>query len=218
MPNVYGYPARPDHAATSVFGNLIVDRIADVHNTNVSAPVTLACGFWYEWSLALGEPWFGFTIQDRKVTLFDDGARPITVSTWDQCGRAVAALLGLPESGASPSVADYKDKTLLISSFTVSQRDMLDSLHRVLGTTDEDWEITYEGSVKRVGEGKAAMQKGDQRGFAKALYCEVFDPSNETSAYVAVDNEVLGLPKEDLDAATKRAVELVESGWNPFAA
>lgn len=213
MPNVYGYPESPEQAGKSVYGRLVIDRIADVHNTHFSSPVVLACGFWYEWSLALGEPWFGFTIQDRKVTLFDDGTRPITVSTWDQCGRAVAALLGLPES----SLAGYKDKTVRIGSFTVSQRDMLNSLHRVLGTTDKDWEITYEGSVKRVEEGLAAMQQGDRRGFAKALYCQVFDPSNETSAYVPVDNEVLALPKEDLDEATKRAVELVESGWNPFA-
>jgi len=28
---------------------------------------------------------------------------------------------------------------------------------------------------------------------------------------------VLGLKREDLDECTKRTVEMVESGWNPFA-
>ena len=30
-------------------------------------------------------------------------------------------------------------------------------------------------------------------------------------------NDALGLPHEDLDEATKRTVEMVESGWKPFA-
>ena len=30
-------------------------------------------------------------------------------------------------------------------------------------------------------------------------------------------NEVLGLAGEDLDQATREAVEMVQSGWNPFA-
>ncbi|KAJ5762461.1 uncharacterized protein N7511_005843 [Penicillium nucicola] len=221
MPNVFGYPMeRKDVKDEDSYSQLILNRIRDIEKTNFSITVNMSCGFWYEWSLALGNQWFGFTIKDRKVTFFDDGKRTITVSTWDQCGRAFAALLSLPESEGLTSVASFKTKDILINSFRVSQRDMLDSLHRVLGTTDADWDIEYEPTAKRIQDGTEEMKNGIFTGFAKMLYGGVFLDSNQFSDYAAtmpLENESLGLPTEDLDEATRRAVDMVESGWNPFA-
>ena len=220
MPNAYGNPISPAGIKKyDVYGSSVIERVNDVKSAG-SSSVTLACGFWYEWSLALGEPWFGFTINDRKVTFFDDGKRTITVSTWEQCGRAIAGLLSLPESGATPSLAQFKNKDVLINSFRVSQRDMLDSLHRVLGTTDADWEIRYETSEKRIADGAADMANGVFTGFAKMLYGGAFLPANEESDFAGImelANDILGLPREDLDEATKRAVDMIQGGWNPFA-
>lgn len=202
-----------------MYGRMIVDRIKEAQN-GVSSSIVLCCGFWYQWSLALGEQWFGFTIKERKVTFFDDGNRVITVSTWDQCGRALASLLSLPESGASPSLSQFKNKEVLIHSFRVSQRHMLDSLHRVLGTTDADWEITYEPVEKRIADGSAEMTKGIFTGFVKVLYGDGFLYTNEKADFAQTmepANELLNLPKEDLDEATREAVAMVEGGWNPFA-
>lgn len=220
MPNAFGYPVL-EHAEEDepVFNNLVRARIDDVRSNGVSSPICLPCGFWYEWSLATGEQWFGFTIKSRKVTFFDDGRRTVTVSTWAQCGRALAALLSFPESGASPSVADFKGQDLRIYSFRVSQRDMLDSLHRVLGTTDADWKITYEPVEKRIADGEQENAKGLITGFAKALYGRVFRQNNAVADFadtMSTANEVLGLPVEDLDEATRRAVQMLEAGWNPF--
>ena len=96
---------------------------------------------------------------------------------------------------------------------------MLDSIHRVTGTTDKDWEITYEPTAQRYKNGIAEMQKGAMTGFAKAMYSRNFFPNGggdfESSRGLA--NDLIGLPTEDLDEATKRTVEMVESGWNPFA-
>lgn len=215
MPNSYGYPV--DFESSDSYRKLVVERVKDANN-GVSSAIPLCCGFWYEWSLATGEQWFGFTIKDRKVTFFDDGKRVITVSTWDQCGRAFAALLSLPESGSSPCLMDFK-KGLNMYSFQVSQRDMLDSLNRVLGTTDADWEIKYEPISKRLKDGAEEMANGVFTGFPKLLYGNVFLADNENSNFastLSVANETLALPKEDLDEATKRTVEMVEGGWNPF--
>ncbi|KAH6664802.1 hypothetical protein F5X68DRAFT_237236 [Plectosphaerella plurivora] len=213
MPNAFGYPVdteKPDEGNPYI-SNLL-GRIASIDKSGASH-VMLSCGFWYEWSLALGEQWFGFNIKERKVTVFDDGKRVITVSTWDQCGRALAGLLSLPEEGPSPSLANYKGKQAKIQSFRISQRDMLDSLNRVLGLTDGDWEIRYESVEKRIKDGGEEAQKGIRTGFAKWLYGNVFLASNEVSDYEGVDNKPLGLPAEDLDEATKRTVDMVESGW-----
>ncbi|KAJ5803616.1 uncharacterized protein N7503_006066 [Penicillium pulvis] len=216
MPNTFGYPV-DSASATGPYDKLVVDRIGDANN-GVSLAVPFCCGFWYEWSLATGEQWFGFTIKDRKVTFFDDGKRTVTVSTWDQCGRAFAALFSLPESGSSPSLTDFK-KGVHIYSFQVSQRDMLDSLNRVLGTVDSDWEIRYEPISKRIKDGAEELANGVFTGFAKMLYGNVFRADNDKSDYAStlmVANEALALPKEDLDEATKRTVDMVEGGWSPF--
>lgn len=219
MPNAYGFPISPEGVKdTDLYGKSAVARIADAQ-TGASSSVTLPCGFWYEWSLACGEQWFGFTIKDRKVTFFDDGTRTISVSTWDQCGRALAALLSLPESGSTPALADFKNKDVLINSFRVSQRDMLDSLHRVLGTTDSDWEISYESVAKRLADGAEELAKGVFTGFPKMLYAGTFSPTNQESDFAGtmkLANDVLGLPQEDLDEATKRVVDMVTGGWSPF--
>ena len=218
MPNAYGCPTPAEIRPGDFYSPIVHAAVNDVTSNGFSSPVTLACGTWYEWSLATGERSFGFTIADRKATFFDDGRRVVTVSTWDQCGRAFAALLSLPEtsSDGSPSLADFKGKTAAINSFRVSQRDVLDSMHRVMGTTDADWEITYETTANRVRDGYEAVKRGDLEGRGKLLYGFLFDPSTEISDYGATGelaNGILGLPEEDLDAATKRAVDMVLSGW-----
>lgn len=219
MPNAFGNPVSLDTTKEhGVMAQVMIERVKEAQN-GTSSSIAMPCGFWYEWSLALGEQWFGFTIKDRKVTFFDDGRRVITVSTWDQCGRALASLLSLPESGANPSLAQFKNKEVLINSFRVSQRDMLDSLNRILGTSDTDWSITYETTQKRIEDGAAEMADGKLTGFAKMLYGSGFLPTNEQSDFAAnmkLSNEVLGLPKENLDEATQRAVDMVVGGWNPF--
>merc|ERR1712080_571641 len=58
--------------------------------------VALSCSFWHEFSLAGTAVRYGFDFDKREVTFYDDGETKITTSTWEQCGRALAALLSLP--------------------------------------------------------------------------------------------------------------------------
>ena len=219
MPNTYGSDVQNKSLGEEdLYGAAALQRCVEIESLGASY-ITMVCGFWYKWSLALGEPFFGFDIKNKKVTFFDDGKTLVNVSTWRQCGRALAALLSLPESGASPAVSQWKNKPFYIASFRISQRDMLDSIHRVTGTTDKDWEISYESTAQRYKDGKDEMQKGDRTGFAKAMYSRGFFPNGdgdyESSRGLA--NDLINLPKEDLDEVTKETVEMVESGWEPFA-
>lgn len=219
MPNAYGFDIlNKALGEDDLYGATSLQRCVEIESLGASY-VAMVCGFWYEWSLALGEPWFGFDIKNKKVTFYDDGKTVINASTWKQCGRALAALLCLPEDGASPAVAQWKNKPFYIASFRVCQRDMLDSIHRVTGSTDKDWEITHEPTAQRHKNGLEELKNGIQTGYAKAMYARVFYPNGdgdfESSRGLA--NEVLGLPKEELDEATKGAVEMVESGWSPYA-
>ena len=219
MPSTYGTDIENRKLAEeSLYGSSTVDKIFEIEKLG-AAFMIFTCGCWYEWSLAVGEQLFGFSIKDRKVTFYDDGKTVINSSTWRQCGRALAALLSLPESDASPALSQWKNKSFYVSSFRISQRDILDSLHRVIGTTDSDWEISYEPTAQRYANGLEEMRNGQMLGFPKALYARIFYPNGDgdfESSKVLANGE-LGLPKEEIDEATRRAVNMVESGWNPFA-
>lgn len=180
--------------------------------------VAMCCGFWYEWSLALGEPAYGIDIKNRTATFFDDGMTKFNTSTWIHCGQALAALLSLPvkKEGDGPALEDWKNGLFFISSFKISQKDMLESVHRVLGTKDDDWQIQYEPSEKRYKDALEEFKKGSHLGFAKALYSRSLFPGALDFGDQVVDRK-LSLPEENLDEATKRAADMALSGWNPFA-
>lgn len=144
------------------------------------------------------------------MTFYDDGNTKITTSTWPQIGRAVAALLRLPERDADgPCLDNYANQVVYTSSFTVSQRDMFSSLLRVTGTSEADWRVDSEDVKERYAKGAAAMKQGDRIGFARMLYARIFFPdgNGDFESKRGTLNKVLGLPKEDLDEATKVAVE-----------
>ncbi|KAL5117326.1 hypothetical protein ACEQ8H_004771 [Pleosporales sp. CAS-2024a] len=97
MPNYFGYALasdRPNQPLPNPMFNFErhVDDVRAVASHGVKF-VTLACGFWYEWSLGMSEAWYGFDISGRKVTFYDDGLKKINTSTWKLCGEAVAKVL-----------------------------------------------------------------------------------------------------------------------------
>lgn len=218
MPNWYGSDIRNKATTAEPFGAIVRQQLAEVEGLPGLSYISLACGTWYEWSLALGDAWFGFSIPDRKATFYDDGNTPVNVSTWPLCGHAIAALLSLPESGTSPALSDWKDGVVYLRSFEVSQRNILDSLHRVLGTSDTDWTISYQSAAQRAEDGLEEYGRGVNTGIAKNMYAKLFlrSAAGDLEYSGALDNEKLGLSEENLDEATKRAVDMVESGWNPL--
>ena len=218
MPNSYGFdifhegirndiPRIPEQ----------LEHVLEIEKLGASY-VNMVCGHWYEWSLIAFKEGFGFDFQNKQVTFYDEGKTKCDISTWRQCGRALAALLSLPEEGVSPALADWKNKGLYISSFKISQRDMLDSIHRVTGSTDADWKIDYEPAEKRYKDGWKEMEQGSRMGFAKLMYARAFYPNGgaEFESTRGLANEALGLAKEDLDEATKRALDMLASGWRPW--
>jgi hypothetical protein len=185
-----------------------------------SSWIGISCGFWYEYSLAGGPYRYGFDLKNRSVTFFDDGNTRLNTSTWPQTGRSVAYLLGLKvlrhdADDKSPCLADYRNKFAFVSSFTISQKDMFDSVLRVTGTRADDWKITYKPAVEVYQEGIEQMESGNMAGFVKRLYSRMFFPdlAGNFEATQGLDNDKLGLPKEDLDEFTKVALQLVENGY-----
>ncbi|KAK9426343.1 putative CipA protein [Seiridium unicorne] len=216
LPNFWG----PDGEKREQLGTDIMlglrerATVKQIEDLGASAWIGMVTSFWYEMSLA-GPVAFGMDYKNRKWTFYDDGEAKINVITLPQSGKAVAALLSLPiESSTSPSLSKYKNKPVYTASFCVSQRDMFASVLRVSGTKPEDWQIEHEASSKRFADGKKQFEGGDVVGFAKLLYARVFYPdgSGNYEASRGLENDVLGLAKEDIDEFTKLAIQRVESG------
>ena len=137
-----------------------------------------------------------------------------------QVGRAVAALLSLPikpeGSNKEACLENFKNQVVYINSFTISQQDMLESAFRVTGTKKDDWTITKEPAQERYMSGIKEMKEGKRIGFAKMMYTRVFYPDGcgDFEHNKGTLNKVLDLPQEDIDEATKVAIERSKApGW-----
>ena len=191
----------------------------EIEDAGVSSWLGLCCGFWYEFSLSLSPDCFGFDLKNNAVTLFDDGETKINVSTWPLCGRAVAGMLSLKllpenESDRSPTLNQFKNKAVHVSSFLISQKDMLASILRVTGGQESDWTITREGTKARFDRSQQEMEEGKRASYVTAMYSRVFYPDGfgnyERGGELA--NKALGLAEEDLDKATEVALDYARHG------
>lgn len=215
LPNEWGYDkAHPGLYQDIPLGKAHAGYTSLIEKLGKSSWIGVTCGFWYEWSLGGGPYCYGFDIPNRTVTFFDDGNTRVNTSTWPQVGRAVARLLNLKilpedEEDRGACLERWRNRSVYVSSFNVSQREMLESVMRVTGTKVEEWKIGYEPSMERYQVGVEAMRKGNLWGFAQLMYTRVFyqDGSGEFEASRGLLNEVLGLPKEEMDDFTKVAVE-----------
>ena len=225
MPNIFGLD--DSNEALIKENPLSADcksMLAEVEATGCSW-TSMICSLWYEYSLAMGPLWFGFDFANKKLTLYDDGTTKINLTTWEQCARAVAALLSfkeLPEDANDKSltVNTWRNKPLVISSFLVSQKDMFGSWKRVSGDQDSDWTIEKEPSKDRFQKGIEAMKSAQdpmsaRMGAAMASFVRAFFPNGggDYESTRGLDNAKLGLPQEDLDERTAVAKGMVEQGY-----
>ncbi|KAB2110756.1 hypothetical protein AG0111_0g884 [Alternaria gaisen] len=215
LPNEFGmYNTEEAQNETIGPGKTIARKL--IESLGVSSWVGLTSGFWYEYSLSGG--YYGINIPKREVTYIDDGKQRLNTATWPQTGLAVANLLSLPVSGSDsvgPILEQYRNRMLFVSSFALNQREMFEAVQKATGTTEKDWKITSEPAKERLATARQRMMMGDRRSFATVLYTRYF--IDETGLYEknhGLNNDELGLPKEDLDEATKRAVDLAYTDYH----
>jgi hypothetical protein len=91
----------------------------------------------------------------------------------------------------------------------VSQEEMLASVMRVTGTKRDEWTIAKEGAQDRFNSGLKEMEDGKWSGFGKVMFTRVFFPDGCGNFEHAKNmlNGLLELPEEDIDEATKIAIE-----------
>ncbi|KAG9659230.1 NAD(P)-binding protein, partial [Aureobasidium melanogenum] len=108
IPNAYGFDfTNPAINADIPFGHIAQQHFSSIESKGM-VHFSLVCGFWYEWSL--GIPWcYGIDLVHRKAIFYDDGNTKMNTSTWEQCGRAIAALLSLSEQ----ELEKYKNRSFI---------------------------------------------------------------------------------------------------------
>jgi hypothetical protein len=86
---------------------------------------------------------------------------------------------------------------------------MFESALRATGTKENEWTITKEPSQERYSNGLKEIQEGKRIGFAKMMYTRLFFPDGcgDFEHNKRTLNGLLGLPKEDIDEATKVAIK-----------
>jgi hypothetical protein len=221
LPNEWGFDSAPDSAMVADLG--MAERVAAprdlISALGKSSWIAVSTGFWYEWSLSFADA-FGFDFANKKATLFDDGTARVTVCSWPQVGRAVAALLSLkinpdPDNNnddenlkPEPYLAQFKNSFVYPSSFCVHQNDILASVLRVTRTTADEWTITREPTRERYDNAMQAVRTGNPAAFVKAMYTRAFfpdEPANVERWRGGNHNAVLGLRGEEdkMDEYTK---------------
>jgi len=109
------------------------------------------------------------------------------------------------------TLSHFRNRSASIGSFYVSQRDMFTSVLRVTETKEADWKVSYEGAEARYKRGGEMFAQGKMEGYAMMLYARSFYKDSRVDIQAILENEELGLPKEDFDEATKVAVEMAKT-------
>lgn len=224
-PNWYGHDAANDSLCDDSLLTPNRDRvIAEITRLGVSSYLFLVCNFWYEFSLGGGPDRFGFDFHKRSLTIYDGGDVSINTSTWPQTCRAIAKLLSLKElpddeNDQSPTLSQFRNRSVYVSSFRLTQREMFESVKRVTKTTDADWTITQESVAQRFKEGQEGMKVHNWNVFTKMLYSRMFfaNGDGDYESRRGLDNKLLGLPVEDLDEATAEGIRMAENNEVPFS-
>lgn len=144
--------------------------------------------------------WYGFSIDERKARLVDDGTEQFTAVTVEDVGVAVRGILRRP--------AETAKKILHIRSVQTSQKEILETLEDIMG---KRWEVEYVDSSRMYERGKAALEKGNQAQAVDLLAVQLFAKGADRSIVVSreeADNDLLGVEEKDVRTIlTKTVVE-----------
>ncbi|KAI1179796.1 putative oxidoreductase CipA [Nemania sp. FL0916] len=221
LPNEWGVePDRGTLGKDVLMGTALMAARQKVEELGKSSWIAMVTGYWLAHSLASPNA-YGFDIKNKVVTFYDRGTTKINNITWERTGEAVAGLLSLPiepEAPGKPSLADYKNKSVFVSSWLLSQRDIFEGILRVSGAKESDWTIKYESAVDRYEGAKQRLFAGDRSAFQTLLYARTYydNGDGDFESRHGLDNDKLGVPKdtqETLDEQIKLALKIAEEGY-----
>ena len=133
----------------------------------------------------------GWDIRARRATIYDSGDQSYEATNLRQIARAITSVLKHPE--------ETKNKHIYINSFTLSQNQVLAIIEKQSG---EKFEVTKMTTKDVRDEGYRNTENGNlDLGFPQVVTSAIYGYGglNNFSANKGLANELLGLPKENLE-------------------
>lgn len=148
---------------------------------------SLVTGAFFDWAMRVG--FFGFDLASKTATLIDGGTSVFTATTLWTIGRALVAILDHPE--------ETRNQYIFVSSFNVSQRDILEVLEKV---DDQKWAVKHVTSEEVINNGKKRLAGGDFAGIMDLTRGGAFGKQalGDERPH-GFWNDWLGLAKEDME-------------------
>ena len=157
---------------------------------------------------------FGIDTTAHTATIYPD-AGSFNTSTLDRIGLSVAKMLSLPISDSSnprASLQHYANNFLYVSSYCVTQTQLLQAIQKARNESDADWKISREKTVQQwIQQCEAGVKAGNMQLGMGLVVCryigEGLGGNYEDKA--KADAKVLELPEEEsFEEAVKRALKV----------
>ncbi|EKG16379.1 NmrA-like protein [Macrophomina phaseolina MS6] len=194
FPSEFGpYSRDPNFAALNPFVFPAKARTVDYLRSKESEMswTSLVTGAFFDWAMRDG--FFGFDLPSKTVTLIDGGTTVFTATTLPKIAKAVIAILEHAD--------ETKNKYVFISSFNVSQKDILDVVEKV---DNKKWTVKHVTSEEVIANGKRVVEEGDFTGIKDLTRGGAFGKQGlgDLRPYGLWDDK-LGLPKEDIEQVVR---------------
>lgn len=154
----------------------------------------LVPGAFFDWGLKVGL--FGVDIKSKTATLIDGGTAVVTASTLPTIAKATLAMLEHAD--------ETKNQYVYISSFHLSQKDLLEAVEKVDG---QKWTVKHITSEDLIAQGNKRMAEGDLMGATDliggaALGKQALGDSRPWGLW----DEKLGIERGNLEQAVREAL------------
>jgi nucleoside-diphosphate-sugar epimerase len=157
---------------------------------------SFACGPWLTWGIQ--HSFLGINYRARKFKVWDDGNGYFSTTRLEDAAAAVAVALKKPEETAN--------QLLLISNFATTQNELFAGIEKLTG---EKFEREYVNSQEIIEEAHKKLAQG----IKEAAYATI-ETAFVTGKYSGhlekegpLANELLGVPKRNLEDVLKEAVD-----------
>jgi len=161
--------------------NDIVDYLKTQESRGLSWSGVLT-GVFFDWAFERGI--MGFDLSTSTALIFDSGDAKFSVTNLETIGTAVAAILRKPEETAN--------KYIYISSFSISQNEILAALEKLTG---KKWTIERTTAAKSILTGQEELGRGE--------FIGAFDIVKG----IVAGSPITGLPKETLEESVEKFVK-----------
>ena len=157
-------------------------------------------GVFFDWSFQKTQGHFLLLdLQKRSAVIQDEGNDRFSCTNLNTVALAIVRVLQKPE--------ETKNKFLFIQSFSMSQNELLAALEKEIG--GPKFEVTHVKNEEFMAENLPKAQAGDFGGIMGVIIGTVVKHGNN-ELEDGFANELLELPKEDLETSLKAALKGVK--------